>query len=416
MSAQAQNSPTPRIAPPGAPTVPAGGMKRVLFVDDENKVLEGLQRMLYPMRGEWRMEFVSSGVEALRRLSESEFDVLVTDIRMPVMSGIELLNQVVELHPQVVRLVLSGTVSMDLTLRSAALAHQYLVKPCDAATLRSKVEHALNLRTMLADPALKQLISRLPNLPSVPSIYTRLLQALRSAEVSTKDIGLIIEQDMAMTAKILQLANSAFLGLARRVATPGEAVTYLGVDAVRSLVLSASVFSQFRPKNLQEFSVEALQEHSLKVAALAGEIAHSLTWSQSAMNDTFVGGLLHDAGKLVLAQHCPDAYRTALLRAHGGGASIREAEQEVFGTTHAEVGGYLLWLWGIPDEITEVAATHHRRPVDPERPASPADAVHVADALVNQRIDQDLDRARVENLGWTKLLPEWQERWASLAA
>ncbi|MBZ5580545.1 MAG: response regulator, partial [Acidobacteriia bacterium] len=202
-------------------------MKRVLFVDDEPKVLSGLQRMLYALQNEWHMEFVASGAEALQRLSESEFDVLVTDIRMPVMSGIELLMEVVERYPQIIRLVLSGTVDTDLTLRSAALAHQYLVKPCDAAILRAKVDHALNLRVVLADPGLKQLISRLPSLPSVPAIYARLLEALRSPDVSTKDIGAIIEQDMGMTAKILQLVNSAFLGITRRITTPGEAVAYL---------------------------------------------------------------------------------------------------------------------------------------------------------------------------------------------
>src|SRR5262249_34954838 len=109
--------------------------KRILFVDDEPQVLEGLQRILYPLPREWKMEFVASGNEALKRLGETEFDVLVTDVRMPEMSGIELLAEVVERYPQVIRMVLSGTVDQDLTLRSAALAHQYLVKPCDAQAL-----------------------------------------------------------------------------------------------------------------------------------------------------------------------------------------------------------------------------------------------------------------------------------------
>jgi CheY-like chemotaxis protein len=206
--------------------------------------------MLYALRSEWQMDFVSSAPAALRRMAETEFDVLVTDIRMPEMSGIELLTEVVERYPQVIRLVLSGTVELDLTLRSAALAHQYLVKPCDAATLRGKVDHALNLRVMLGDPALKRLISRLPSLPSAPAIYLKLLEALRSPDVSVKEIGTIIEQDIGMTAKILQLVNSAFFGITRRIVTPGEAVAYLGVDAVRAFTLSASAFAQFHPDDL----------------------------------------------------------------------------------------------------------------------------------------------------------------------
>lgn len=229
-----------------------------------------------------------------------------------------------------------------------------------------------------------------------------------SRDVSTKDIGAIIEQDMGMTAKILQLVNSAFLGITRRITTPGEAVAYLGVDAVRSLTLSASVFSQFHSKDLPEFSVEALQEHCLKVAALAREIASSLGWHKSVMNDTFVGGLLHDAGKLILAHHCPKQYGEVLRHAKGNSLSVRDAERDVFGTTHAEVGGYLLWLWGIPDEITEVAAMHHQLPSNPHQPAGPVEAVHVANAIVNQRLEQDLNRERLASLGWMDRVPDWQ--------
>ena len=409
------NPDRPVIAGAPLPTVAPNRLKRVLFVDDETKVLGGLERMLYALRNEWQMEFVASGAEALDRLAHAEFDVLVTDIRMPVMSGIELLTEVVERYPQVIRMVLSGTVSMDLTLRSAALAHQYLMKPCDAATLRAKVEHAFSLRVMLADRSLKQLVSRIPNLPSVPAIYVRLLEALRSTDVSARDIGHIIEQDIGMTAKILQLVNSSFLGITRRISTPGEAVAYLGVDAVRSLTLSASIFSQFHPKNLPGFSVEALQEHSLKVGALSSEIATSLEWSKAAVNDTFVGGLLHDTGKLILAHHLPDRYREVLARAQHG-VSVREAEKEMFGTTHAEVGGYLLWLWGVPDEITEVAAMHHQLPPDRHQAPGPVAAVHVANALVHQRVEQDLDQELLATMGWTEKLPEWQARCEALLA
>jgi YesN/AraC family two-component response regulator len=121
-------------------------MKRVLFVDDEPKILEGLRRMLYPLRNEWHTAFASNGRDALQLLSESDYDVLVTDIRMPGMSGIELLQEVVKLFPNVVRLVLSGTADRAITLRSVTLAHQYLVKPCDAATLRATVEQSFRLR------------------------------------------------------------------------------------------------------------------------------------------------------------------------------------------------------------------------------------------------------------------------------
>ena len=396
-------------AGPPPPALPPS-LKRVLFVDDEPKVLEGLQRMLYPLRSEWQMEFVSSGHEALQRLSQSSFDVLVTDVRMPVMSGIQLLAEVLQHHPQVIRLVLSGTVDQELTLQSAALAHQYLVKPCDAKTLRSKVDRALNLRVMLNDPGLKQVISRLRSLPSIPAVHLKLIQALQLPEISAKQIGEIVKKDIGMTAKVLQLANSALSGIRRHIATPAEAVVYLGVDAVRALVLSASVFSQFEPKDLPEFSIESLQDHSLRVGTLAREIVRTLGWPASVADDAYVGGLLHDAGKLVLAHNCPEQYREVLELMKQDLLPAREAEFEVFGTTHAEVGGYLLWLWGLPDAITEVAAMHHRLPEDAAQRNAPVVAVHIADALVNGRIDQDLDQPWLRAADLLDNLPDWLER------
>ena len=393
--------------PPSAET--ASSLKRVLFVDDERKVLDALQRMLYPLRKEWNMEFVSSGEQALERLSQSPFEVLVTDIRMPVMSGIELLTEVADKYPNIIRLVLSGTVDQELTLRSAVLAHQYLIKPCDAETLRSKVDHALTFRVVLEDPGLKELIARLRTLPSMPAMYVKLIEALQSPDVSVREIGAIVEQDIGMTAKVLQLVNSSLLGIRRQISKPAEAIVYLGVDTVRALALSASVFSQFKVGNLPGFSIESLQDHSLKVGAVARQIARSLDWPRAVADDSYIGGLLHDSGKLVLAHNCPDQYKQALLKAQTDSIPIREAERAVFGTTHAEVGGYLLWLWGFPDPITEVAAMHHNLTPGSEESPNATLAVHAADAIVNGRIQEDLDHERVAALDWTEQLPEWQE-------
>jgi putative nucleotidyltransferase with HDIG domain len=362
-------------------------VKRILFVDDEPRILEGLQRMLHPLRAVWDVAFASSGQEALERLANAPRDVLVTDIQMPGMNGIELLSRVIEQYPFMVRMVLSGTADQDLTLRSVTLAHQYLLKPCNAGILREKVEQAMELQVTLANPKLKELIYRLHSIPSIPSVYWNLLEALQTPEVSPKNIGQIIGNDLGMSAKVLQLVNSVFFGLSRRITTPAEAAIYLGVDTVKALALSVCTFSQFDVKGLPGFSIEGLQEHSMRVALLARQIAGSLGQPRSSVEDAFMGGLLHDIGKLVLASNCPDQYKTALLRAKENSLPLREAEQAVFGTAHDEVGGYLLWLWGLPASIADVATKHHRYLPDSELKVSPVLAVHIADALVNASLD-----------------------------
>jgi putative nucleotidyltransferase with HDIG domain len=382
-------------------------MKRILFVDDEPRILEGLKRMLYPLRNEWQTEFASNGRDALRILSESEFDVLVTDVRMPDMSGIELLQEVVKQFPQVVRMVLSGTADQEITLRSVTLAHQYLVKPCDAATLHATVERAFRLRSMLEDPALKQLISRIRSLPSIPAVYTKLLEALRNPEVTPKDVGIIIAQDISMTAKILQLVNSAFFGISRHVTNPQAAAIYLGIDTLRALTLTISVFSLFDSQVSSAFSIQALQDHSVGVGTLAREIAKSMKMSKAAIDDAFTGGLLHDVGKLVLATNYREQYEDVIRLRCEAGVSAAAAELEIFGTSHAQVGAYLLWLWGLPDPVTDVVARHHSPVTEETATPGPVIAVHVADALVNHAA-ASLDMEWLKQLGLGDRLPEWQ--------
>jgi HD-like signal output (HDOD) protein len=287
------------------------------------------------------------------------------------------------------------------------LAHQYLDKPCDATTLRTAVERVFQLRVILDNPALKQLISRLHSLPSVPSVYNNLMEALQSEDVSPKEIGRIVSQDMAMTAKILQLVNSAFFGPRRPITNPTEAVIYLGADTVKALALSVSIFSQFDTRQAPGFSIENLRDHGMEVATLARQIAASLRLSKSELDDAFLGGLLHELGKLVLAANYPKEYVETLCRTREEGIPARQAELATFGTTYSDVGAYLLWLWGLPDPITEIVARHPEPNPDPA--AGPVVAVHVADALTDKDSKQNVNVDCLTAMGLIDQLPSWKQ-------
>jgi HD-like signal output (HDOD) protein len=380
-------------------------MKRILFVDDEPYVLAGLRRMLYPLRSQWDMSFAGGGREALQRLGESAFDVLVTDVRMPEMTGVELLAEVRGRFPQTTRIVLSGTADMDVTLRAATLAHQYLCKPCDAATLCSTLERACSMREILEDPALKKLISGIEKLPSLPSIYLELNGVLGSDDVSARDVADVIARDMAMTAKVLQLVNSPLFCIPRRITSAAEAVTYLGTETVKSLTLSAVAFSEFRNPRLARFA-EQLSAHSLQVGSLAREIGKSSEFAGVTAEDCFTAGLLHDIGKLILADNRPVEFRDALQNAGRNGVTALAAETQAFGATHAEIGAYLLWLWGLPDCVTEAVALHHRL----GRSATGATlAVYAADAFIHVRESSEVDVNFLSHAGLAEKLPCWQQ-------
>jgi HD-like signal output (HDOD) protein len=391
-------------------------MRRVLFVDDEPKILEGLQRMLRSMRDEWEMEFAVGGPAALELLDTRSFDVIVTDMRMPVMDGAQLLAQVRGRHPQIVRIVLSGHSDQEMILSSVGPAHQYLSKPCDPELLKETVSRACTLRDLLTNERLTLLVSQMQSLPSLPSLYMELMKQLELPDPSIKKIGATISQDPGMTAKILQMVNSAFFGLRRHISNPADAVGLLGLDIVKALVLSIHVFSQFSSTRIPGFSLEALWEHTMAVGALSKQIARTEKQTPQVVDDSFTAGLLHECGKLVLAARLPREYGEMLTLASTEELPMDEAERKVFGATYPEVGAYLLGLWGLPDSIVEAVAFHQSPSQCPRDAFSPLTAVHVADFLVGESnlasgtsaASAELDRVYLSRLGLDERMESWK--------
>lgn len=402
-------------------------MKRILFVDDEPRVLDALQRLLRPQRHHWEMVFVTSGEAALAALAERPFDVIVSDMRMPGMDGATLLRAVQARYPEMVRIILSGYSERESSLRTLPVAHQFLSKPCDPRVLREVIERACALQALLGDAALRATVAQLGDLPAQPQAYTALLHALDNPDASLDEVARLVEQDLAIAAKCLQLANSAFFGLPRRVGTVQHAVRLLGLDTVRMLVCTVALFQTFAPRpGHASGGLAELQAHSLVAARLAARLMPD----PGRADEAFMTALLHDVGKLILATR-PVAARggqaghgwlAAAAHAVQTGLPLVEAERAHLGVTHAEVGAYLLGLWGLPPVVLEAVAFHHQ----PDRLSARAfdllGAVHVADALASQALGAPasacgpLDAAYVDALGLREQLPAWAALAAKLAA
>lgn len=386
---------------------------RILFVDDEEKVIQGLKRMLRSMRHEWDMGFATSGQGALDILERESYDLLVTDMRMPGMSGAQLLDEVMDRYPHMVRIVLSGHADQKMILKSVKSAHQYLSKPCSPETLKSTVAKAHALRGVLADDSLKSLVSGIEKLPSLPSLYVEIMEALQSSDASLKEVGEIISKDIGMTAKILQMVNSAFFGLSRYVSDPSHAVNLLGIETIKTLVLSVQVFSQFDQEKCPSFSLERLWNHSMLTGSFAKLIAKEEDQEENIVSDSYTAGMLHDLGKLVLSTNLSQQYQGALSVAENETRSIWEVEQETFGISHAEVGAYLIGLWALRDSIVEAIAYHHSPDRCVDREFTPLTAVHVADVLALEKLGEtssDADSNYLAQIGMTEHLSVWRER------
>lgn len=387
-------------------------MKRLLFVDDATNVLDGLRRSLRSMRAEWEMHFVDSAEAALQILEQKPFDVVVSDMRMPKMDGAQLLEEVKLRHPDVIRMVLSGQSSRSAVLRSLAPVHQFLSKPCDPQELIARLSQAFAMRDLLANEALKTVVSRLRSVPSLPTIYEELMAVLRQEEPQVMQIEKIIARDVGMAAKILQLANSAFIGSRGRVSSLLRAVSLIGTDTVRILVLSTHVFSQFDTAPDVSPYLPSLWEHSVTTAGLAQRIAAVENAPKPVVEESFTAGLLHDIGKVILLAELPQEYGTILAENRG---EITPYELEKLGCTHAQVGAYLMSIWGLPFPLVRAVAFHHSPADAGEIGFTSLTAVHAADALTSSldplplNHDGELDGKYLDSLGLTQRVEVWRD-------
>jgi putative nucleotidyltransferase with HDIG domain len=391
-------------------------MKRVLFVDDERAVLDGLRQMLEPQQGHWEMAFAEGGEEALTLMEGAPFDVIVSDVKMPGMDGAALLKKVCNEHPAAVRIVLSDQADLEEALRTVPVAHQFLVKPCDLPALRVAIERATSLHNVLRNKMLVIVVGSVKDLPVLPKTYIALQEKLRDPDAEIRDIVRLVEQDVGISAKILQLVNSAFFGLPREISTLRTAVAYLGIEIVHNLVLSAEVFRVFeKAPSFKGFSFEEMHVHSQLVAKIAGAIPASAT----THNVAIVAGLLHDVGKLVLATRSPKHFMRALEGAEEDKKCLHLVEEGLMGVSHAEVGAYLLGIWGLPCSVLEAVAHHHQPTRVPQDVMDAVTIVHVANYLAHEHPvnpepegrfpNQVPDPEYLANLGIAEQLPAWHE-------
>ena len=388
---------------------------KILFVDDEIQVLKGLRRMLATVEDDWETEFATSGDEALEILEEEPFDVLVTDMRMPGMDGPALLEAVSAKYPDVVRIVLSGQADQEAVLRAVSPMHQYLSKPCDAEKLRTTVSRACELRDVLNSESLQKLVSRVTSVPSIPSLFNDVVDEIESPDGSVQRIGELIAQDPGMTAKVLQITNSAIFSVRSPVVSPVQAASLLGMEALKSLVLSFGVFKQFDESTIPGFSIETIFRRCVAAGGNARIIASSQLCDDNLVACAFTAGMLQDLGILVLACGMPDAYADVVQTVTDTERPLADIETELLGANHAAVGAYLLQLWGLPQTMAETVAFHEIPESSHDSEFSALTAVVAANMIevdansAGGSGEFERGKAYLQQLGLFERFPEWKE-------
>jgi len=390
-------------------------MRRVLFVGEDQPLWQEIRTHPPGFSGEWAAEFAQTGPEAMAWAEQGNFDAVVADVQLFDMSGVELLDAILRRQPQAIRILLSEQADLVNTVKCIGRAHHHLLKPCDASMLVQALNQGITAESWVPSRSVQDLLGKLRWVPSPPNVYFRIAMEMDSPNASVETIGQIIRQDPPTTAKVLQLANSAVFGLHLQVNEPAEAVAYLGLEATRTLVLLAHTFSEFERLPSAGFSIDALWFHSVKVGQLARQI---MLWEQQppdGAEQAYAGGLLHDLGKILLAANLPTPFAEAVRIAKETSTELADAETQLLGANHAEIGASLLAIWGLPLPIVEAVAFHHQPSSCPRKSFGPITAVHAADVFAyapnqpeHEAAVPELDEKYLAELGLAERSALWR--------
>lgn len=335
-------------------------MIRVLFVDDESNVLSALRRTMRARKDAFDVEFAESGALALEAMGKRRCDIIVADWRMPGMNGIELLERAQTDFPHAIRVILTGQPVRKKEGTSLTVAHQLLTKPCPSERLLQVLDSLSYSLSHLKDDRLKGALSRTDILQAHPGVLNMIREELNREESSVSKLTHLIEQDGILAARLLSFANSAYLSLEKRVMKVEQAVSLLGLSNARALLLSGIPNKTLDEGEALGVSLSELWKHCRRTYRLASKLAENAQEGLDKDN-AVLAAMLHDVGKRVLLNQFPDEYDLVLGHVRANGVRIWQAEKEVFGATHAEVGAYTLGLWGMPPDVVRIVAHHHGR-------------------------------------------------------
>ncbi|MFP5222519.1 MAG: response regulator [Acidobacteriota bacterium] len=388
----------------------------LVFVDDEPNALNGLKRMLHSMHDEWDMTFCLTARQALKAMDEKHRDILVTDLLMPEMDGVQLLELVHARHPGVIRIVLSGHSDKKLGLKAARFAHQFLPKPYQAEELKRVILRILSLREVLINPDAQTIVARMDTLPTLPRVHQEIMRELQKPEPSINLVSELITQDMGLSASIMKMVNSAFFGLKTKVSSLHHAINLLGLDIISALALSAHMFSSFDPSKIPGFDLDKLWGHSLSTGLLAKAVGRAEGLSTQEQDDLYIAGILHDVGKLAMLHHGQAFYAEVVARCREENSSIWHMERRILKSSHAELGAFMLSLWGLDEKIVLGVFQHH----EPCRSGGdcsliPA-ALHAANSFEHELnvihpgySVHPLDEEGLGRLGLADRIPAWRD-------
>jgi len=229
---------------------------------------------------------------------------------------------------------------------------------------------------------LKTLVMQAVDLPTIPSVAKKIVKALANPNTNTNELNKLISTDQALSARLLKIANSAMYYCQREITTLTMAMSRIGFASLKSIVVAVSTKEIYKTFGESE---KMLWEHSVGVSIACQTLAQALGGFKA--DEVFTGGLMHDIGKTLLNNKDPKKYGQVFEKVHEGGMTFVDAEQEIYGFTHAEVGSLLISKWNLPEILTEGIRIHHTLGTEQETPLAEcktAALINLADLICMQ--------------------------------
>jgi len=382
-------------------------MRRVLFVDDDAETREMYKQLETYWGIAQEVHTASSGKEALELMVRNKFDVVVADLVMSDMAGLDFLSEVVKSHPEAARIVITGSADHLKAAEALNVAHRYFSKPFDLMLLGTLLERLCAYHHLLRNERIRRMIFQTGALPVLPATWMKLSDAVNSPYTGIPDIAAIIEQDPGLASRLLHTVNSAHFGIARKVVSCSEAIQILGLEVVRGVMMGIQIFDFYHKSQFVRSTFGKIWAHSLRTAMGARKISELEKQSNDLCNVAFISGLLHDVGKLVLAANAEREYSLALELCEKTDVPLEQAELGSFGASHAQIGAYLFALWGFPDNVVQAVENHHK--LAEITAFTPALAIHAAQCLdPSSTKENQLNTRLLSNLGLDSRIEVWR--------
>ncbi len=322
-----------------------------------------------------------SSSDAKQFLKQQKFDAVIVHSDLPDGKGLQLIKNIYDNYPEIIRFLILNENEHDLIIQTVGLAHQYFINPVEIDYIYKSLNNSLRLKSKLHNKVVKDRINSIKSLPSPPKIYNQIISELQADKPSILKISQIINKDIAITTKLLQLVNSAFFGLKIRFENLQQVISYLGLDTVKAIVFSTGLFGQFDSPQIGNISIESIYNRSVNTGARARLIAHTFGLNKRVTNNALLAGLLHNIGDLLMLAEFRNEFKKSIVLAKEKSIKSNDAIEEIIGANASTLGAYLLSLWGLPDSIVESVALHNCPTECPHPTLNTLTAVHLGYAL-----------------------------------